>query len=93
MAVFDAARLELTQFALGRRFFITRNGYFGLGPQAARQGDRIVVLLGVDVPLVLRRLDKTHHVVGEAYVHGIMNGEAVEQWRLGMKEIRKFVLS
>jgi hypothetical protein len=93
MTVLDAARLELTQFALGRRFFITRNGYFGLGPQAARQGDRVVVLLGVDVPLVLRRVDKTHHVVGEAYVHGIMNGEAVEQWRLGMKEIRKFVLS
>jgi hypothetical protein len=93
MAVLDAATLELTQFALGRRFFITRNGYFGLGPQVARYGDRVVVLLGVDVPLVLRRLDKTHHVVGEAYVHGIMNGEAVEQWCLGMKEISKFVLS
>jgi hypothetical protein len=84
---------ELCQYALGRRFFITRNGYFGLGPKAAREGDRVVVLLGVDVPFVLRKLDRIHRVVGEAYVHGIMHGEAVEQWRLGTREIREIVLS
>jgi hypothetical protein len=68
--VLDAGRLELTHYALGRRFFITRNGYFGLGPLAARTGDRVVVLLGVDVPLMLRRSHSMHQVVGEAYIEG-----------------------
>jgi hypothetical protein len=98
LTALDADRLqlktaELGQYALGRRFFITRNGYFGLGPQAAREGDHVIILPGVDVPFVLRKSSTTHRVVGEAYVEGIMRGEALEQWRLGTKEIRKFVLS
>lgn len=52
-----------------------------------------MVLLGVDVPVILRKTNKTFQVVGEAYVDGIMHGEAVEQWHLGTKEIRNLALS
>jgi hypothetical protein len=42
------------------------------------QGDLIVVLLGFDAPVVVRSQGNGHYaVIGEAYVHGLMNGEAI----------------
>ncbi|KAF2489419.1 HET-domain-containing protein [Lophium mytilinum] len=52
------------------------NLLLGLGPSCAAQGDIIAVLLGCSAPIVLRpSIDETYQVVGEAYVHGVMNGE------------------
>ncbi|KAH8649734.1 heterokaryon incompatibility protein-domain-containing protein [Tricladium varicosporioides] len=60
----------------GRRLFVTGKGFLGLGPRDVKSGDVLVVFLGVDVPFVLRRQgDECYEVVGEAYVHGIMDGE------------------
>ncbi|KAH7113112.1 hypothetical protein B0J13DRAFT_244289 [Dactylonectria estremocensis] len=62
----------------GRRFCISENGYFCLLPATSRNGDLISVLLGGEVPYVLRRQAKNiFRMVGECYVHGIMNGELV----------------
>ena len=43
----------------GRTFFVTSTGSFGLGPWHIRVGDRLAVLLGCDVPLILRELDSS----------------------------------
>ena len=60
-----------------RSFIITEEGYFGMTPQTAHPGDFIVVFLGCQSPMVLRpRSDGGYLVVGEAYVHGLMTGEA-----------------
>jgi hypothetical protein len=40
-----------------RRIFLLENGDFGLGPESAKVGDRVVILLGSQVPLVLHRRD------------------------------------
>lgn len=58
---------------------LTNRGYFGLVPANALEGDIIAVLYGGAVPFCLRRSDdeETCRVVGEAYVHGIMHGEAI----------------
>jgi hypothetical protein len=65
-----------------RKLLVTANGYFGLAPQAARQGDIISILLGCSVPAILRPDDRErggcYRLVGECYVHGIMNGEAMK---------------
>ncbi|KAH6955989.1 heterokaryon incompatibility protein-domain-containing protein [Ilyonectria sp. MPI-CAGE-AT-0026] len=62
----------------GRRFCISENGYFCLLPATSRKGDLISVLLGGEVPYVLRRQAMNiFRMVGECYVHGIMNGELV----------------
>ncbi|XXH05736.1 hypothetical protein Hte_012172 [Hypoxylon texense] len=61
--------------ATHRRFYATENGYVGLGPSDVKSGDLVVVLLGNVLPLVLRKEDDHHLVVGETYTHGIMNGE------------------
>ncbi|KAH8744939.1 hypothetical protein F5882DRAFT_266706, partial [Hyaloscypha sp. PMI_1271] len=65
----------------GRKFCLTRRGYIGLAPLAARPGDMVYVLAGVRLPLILRQ-DERHDVspyvrlVGCSYVHGLMDGKA-----------------
>lgn len=58
--------------------FITKNRYLGLGPKSLMSRDQVWILAGADTPLVLRPLSNgRHQLVGEAYVHGIMHGEAL----------------
>ena len=83
-------------FALGRRFFVTRKGYLGLGPRDTKVGDRVSVLLGSDVPFILRKREGASRggwkMVGETYVHGIMEGEVIEKCKMGYLEVGKLVL-
>lgn len=65
-----------------RRPFISDQGYVGLAPDYAKEGDVVVIFLGAKFPYILRKNDDgTHHFVGEAYVHGIMYGEFMERDR------------
>ena len=74
----------------GQRLFTTRKGYFGISSSKTQVGDLACVLLGGNVPFILRDLRpidqpdcQLQHdslscsFVGQAYVHGIMNGEAI----------------
>jgi hypothetical protein len=59
-----------------RRFLITEKGYMGLGPRETKVGDRIVILQGHRAPIVARHATSKHwRVVGDSYIHGIMEGE------------------
>ncbi|PQE24952.1 hypothetical protein CJF32_00007294 [Rutstroemia sp. NJR-2017a WRK4] len=54
----------------------------GLIPQNAKVGDRICILYGCSVPVVLRRhlgfnQEVYWQLIGDAYVHGVMDGEAI----------------
>ena len=45
-----------------------------------RPSDLIVVFFGCHTPFILRTGEKgTHRLIGETYVHGIMDGESVKQ--------------
>jgi hypothetical protein len=64
-----------------RRLFRTADMMLGNGPQSVEVGDTLWVVSSCPVPIVLR----THpdepgcfKLVGEAYIHGIMHGEAVK---------------
>ncbi|KAF4896296.1 Heterokaryon incompatibility protein 6, OR allele [Colletotrichum fructicola] len=62
-----------------RKFARTRNGYYVLGPRVMKPGDVICVLLGGKMPFCLRPWGKNNYLlVGECYVHGIMNGEIID---------------
>lgn len=63
----------------GRSFFRTKGGYMGLGPQILQPGDFVCVLAGGEVPFILRPDHDYYKLVGECYLHGIMNGEAVRK--------------
>jgi len=71
-----AMRAALTM----RRFAISQKGYFALVPRGTQHGDSIVVFEGACVPFVLRSMqngEEGYELLGEAYVHGIMQGEAL----------------
>lgn len=62
----------------GKRPFLTRRGYVGMAPEAARLGDVVVVFCGGQIPFVLRPVEEGMFTfVGEAYCDGIMDGELV----------------
>ena len=62
-----------------RRLFVTEKGYIGLGAKSVQTGDKVFVFPGGLVPFVLRTsIEGDYHLVGEAYVHGIMRGEALK---------------
>lgn len=67
-----------------RKFLVSKNSaYKGLAPMAAQVDDVIVILYGCNVPVVLRPNrdlygSTWYQLVGECYVHGLMDGEAVE---------------
>jgi hypothetical protein len=56
------------------------SGHLGLVPADAEKGDSIWVLQGCSVPLALRKRPgvNVYTLVGEAYVHTFMSGEAFE---------------
>lgn len=73
---------ELINLWVGRRFFLTSGGHFGLGPAKAEVGDPIRVLLGCRVPVVLhprvalsfKRLGEVdfYSFVGQAHVESLI---------------------
>lgn len=75
-----------------RRVMVTREGYIGVAPRRAQKGDIVCVLYGCSVPVVLRKCGTDDEsapscvFVGECYMDGLMDGEALS---LG-KAIRDF---
>ena len=64
------------RFHRTRRLAITAQGHLGVVPIAARRGDEIFLLLGCNVPMVLRCVEKDRHqVIGlSARFHGRRSG-------------------
>ncbi|KAK5126120.1 hypothetical protein LTR85_011475 [Meristemomyces frigidus] len=64
-----------------RRLYRTAKGYFGAGPTHIQEGDVVCVLFGGETPFLLRRREGVdgYLLVGETYVHGIMDGEALDE--------------
>jgi hypothetical protein len=54
----------------------------GLGPDSVQRGNLVCIFGGVDTPLIIRAVDGGWRLVGEAYVHGIMDGESVNRRHL-----------
>ena len=76
-----------------RRLVGTENGRMGLAAAAAQQGDKIAVLMGCGMPILLRRERDGWIVVGECYLHGIMEGEvtnAIDERRVEMVDIKVY---
>jgi hypothetical protein len=66
----------------GRLVFVSEEGYFGSGPDSMGIGDTVWVVSGCSSLLVFREhpSDATsYQLVGEAYIHGLMQGEAVRE--------------
>lgn len=73
-----------------RRLFTTVEGYFGIGPRTLYTGDRVCLLKGCALPLIVRpsEVGEPLQVVGECYIQGYMNGEASKNEGLKWEKIR-----
>jgi hypothetical protein len=87
--------------SMRRRFMTTDKGFMGWAPgnmyggptDQVRLGDLIVIVLGCSTPLVIRPYGDTFQVLGEAYVQGLMDGEAMRELADGHYELCEFVFS
>jgi hypothetical protein len=77
--------------SMNRRFAVTDKGYIGWVPANAQKGDVVALFPGGNVPYVLRPVsqpdsaqnsmssatrNRRYEFLGDAYIHGIMHGEA-----------------
>jgi hypothetical protein len=72
-----------------RRFFMTQNGYVGLTSPGTQAGDVVCIFFGGVAPFIIRENAATRDepgtwiLVGEAYVHGLMQGEGMDKAEAG----------
>src|SRR3569833_447858 len=83
----------ISTMSIGRAFVITERGYYGYAERHAQTGEVVAVLGGGRVPFVLSpasgagAVPVRYWVVGDAYFHGILNGEA---FQLADRELGRF---
>ncbi|KAI1191115.1 heterokaryon incompatibility protein-domain-containing protein [Nemania serpens] len=81
---------EMKKDATERRLCTTTNCLVGLVPPDSVPGDRLALLQGGRVPVVLRQnVDgDSYRLVGEAYVHGAMYGKMIDAQKIALIKIR-----
>ncbi|KAE9378325.1 hypothetical protein N431DRAFT_528575 [Stipitochalara longipes BDJ] len=72
----------------GRCFAISENGYMIIAPPGTQEGDMVCLIIGAQVPFLLRPVSiskgesleakQCYALVGECYVHGLMDGEGLK---------------
>lgn len=77
---------------LHRRLFLTKKQYMGTGPWTIQKGDVVMLVAGAEQPYIFRPSYKgkdTWELIGEAYCHGFMFGEALDRpdLKFEMREI------
>jgi hypothetical protein len=62
-----------------KMMFVTAKGYLGMGREVVAIGDWLCIFLGAETPFLLREVSSQSefNLLGECYVHGIMDGEAM----------------
>jgi hypothetical protein len=80
--IFDSIFTTTTK---NRKFFTTDRGYIGLTSRGTLPGDKVCIFLGGHSPFIIRQAASSStedscswNLVGEAYVHGLMDGEGLE---------------
>ncbi|OAP56816.1 hypothetical protein AYL99_08928 [Fonsecaea erecta] len=90
----DAVRAELTKLFysqagfVDRCFYATASGGRGIGPYGTLPGDLVAILYGGQFCYILREVSEHYVLVGDAYLHGAMHGELLDQRR--QEERRKY---
>jgi hypothetical protein len=79
----------LAETMFGRRLFISETGLLGLAPEIVTIGDSISILLGCQLPIMLRQEGDRYSYLGEASV-GYMYGKAMDDLKEGKQELRTF---
>ncbi|KIW00453.1 uncharacterized protein PV09_07978 [Verruconis gallopava] len=65
-----------------RKLIVTEQGYLGLTAEQVEKNDVVAICCGGQLPLVLRATSNHYTLIGEAYIHGIMDGEAMTRYKM-----------
>jgi hypothetical protein len=97
----NAFLANITTALSRRRLFITKLGYIGNGPAKMERSDDVFILCGGKMPLLLRPDSSEtfqqglsseprplHTLVGDCYIHGIMDGEAASDFEYRSQPVR-----
>lgn len=88
------SNIWLATMTTTNRRFMAVGSHCGLAPMCAEVGDIIVVVLGSSVPIVLREratsIGGGYLNIGDAYLHGFMEGRAVEDLENGVRVTEDF---
>jgi hypothetical protein len=69
-------------------FCITKKRLAGYLQQGSQEADVICIFAGSTVPHIIRKLPNGYYqLIGEAYIHGIMDGEAMDWEGIEWKDI------
>lgn len=87
---FVAIDFAITSATIKRRLFFTRNRYMGLGLRNIKPADVVYVFAAGHMPFAVRSnragcipgvgQRSCHRLVGDCYIHGIMDGEAMSDY-------------
>ncbi|KAJ4301129.1 hypothetical protein N0V90_003219 [Kalmusia sp. IMI 367209] len=87
---FVAVDFAICSATWSRRLFFTRRGFIGIGPPSMQEGDTVQVFGGGSMPFIIRDIGRKrvsgvgaktcYKLLGECYLHGIMDGEAVREY-------------
>jgi hypothetical protein len=80
--------LEILGKSIGRLPFVTRKGHLVVSSERVKRGDFVALIKGAQVPFILRRqTGGVYQLVSEAYVDGIMDGEAADDTKFATIEL------
>ena len=95
----DRCDIAIKSVLSGRHMFLTSHQLLGIGSQGVLPGDEVMVPEGSQTPFIYRppaAVDepddqrgcvRSGQLIGEYYVHGLMNGEAVEQLKANYNDL------
>jgi hypothetical protein len=75
-----------------RCFFRTEDDTYGNGPDCMKVGDIVAVIFGHGAPFALRPVGDEFLFLGFVYVHELMNGQLMDELRLGNIKEREFCI-
>jgi len=89
----ETSHFSMVAVTYGRKFMWTKEGRMGLAPAAADINDKICVFFGGQVLYIIREVEEgKHEFMGECYVHGLMDGEALHPDGCYQEQVEDFVL-
>jgi hypothetical protein len=77
--VWDEISKSIWSIIEDKMMFVTAKGYLGMGREVVETGDLVCIFFGAETPFLLRQAPcrQNFTFLGECYVHGIMDGEAM----------------
>ena len=75
-----------------RHLIKTSENRFSLVPKAIETNDLIAILQDCSIPVVIQPRGNYYTVIGEAYIHGLMDGDGMTWKEETMVPLQEFVL-